>query len=80
VNKQTGQWGTQYSPSQDLGRAPMMIDTVNTPVEKFTIFNPFGGRASRRAGNGMGRDAMDSANRRSMMRPTPLEQIPEIPV
>jgi hypothetical protein len=37
VNTQTGQWGTQYSPSHDLGRAPMMIDTVNTPVEKFTI-------------------------------------------
>jgi hypothetical protein len=37
VNTQTGQWGTQYSPSHDLGRAPMMIDTVKTPVEKFTI-------------------------------------------
>ena len=37
VNRQTGQWGTQYSASKDLGRAPLTIDTVTTPVEKFTI-------------------------------------------
>lgn len=37
VNKQTGQWGTGYNSSYDLGRAPMMTDTLTTPVEKFTI-------------------------------------------
>ena len=37
VNKQTGQWGTEYSRAQDLGKAPMRADTVATPEEKFTI-------------------------------------------
>jgi hypothetical protein len=37
VNKQTGQWGTEYGRAHDLGRAPMKAETVNTPVEKFTI-------------------------------------------
>jgi hypothetical protein len=37
VNKQTGQWGTEYSRAQDLGKAPMESDSVDTPVEKFTI-------------------------------------------
>ena len=37
VNKQTGQWGTSYDRSQDLGRAPMATDTNAAPVEQFTI-------------------------------------------
>jgi Protein of unknown function (DUF2911) len=37
VNRQTGQWGTEYSRAQDLGRAPLVSDSVSTPVEKFTI-------------------------------------------
>jgi hypothetical protein len=37
VNKQTGQWGTSYDRSRDLGRAPMKSDTLATPVEQFTI-------------------------------------------
>jgi DUF2911 family protein len=37
VNKQTGQWGTEYRRAQDLGTAPMKSDSVSTPVEKFTI-------------------------------------------
>ena len=37
VNKQTGQWGTGYGPAHDLGRAPMSIDSLTTPVEQFTI-------------------------------------------
>ena len=37
VNRQTGQWGTQYGPAYDLGHAPMTIDTLATPVEQFTI-------------------------------------------
>src|SRR4051794_11073256 len=37
VNKQTGQWGTEYRRAQDLGTAPMRSDSVTPPVEKFTI-------------------------------------------
>ena len=37
VNRQTGQWGTEYSRAQDLGKAPMKAGGVDTPVEKFTI-------------------------------------------
>jgi len=37
VNRQTGQWGTEYNRSQDLGTAPMTSDSVDPPVEKFTI-------------------------------------------
>ncbi|HET6578642.1 MAG TPA: DUF2911 domain-containing protein [Gemmatimonadales bacterium] len=37
VNRQTGQWGTEYSRSRDLGTAPMTSDSVDPPVEKFTI-------------------------------------------
>jgi len=37
VNRQIGQWGTEYSRSRDLGSAPMKSDSVKTPVEKFTI-------------------------------------------
>src|SRR3954454_23632161 len=37
VNKQTGQWGTEYSLEQDLGRARLGSENAATPVEKFTI-------------------------------------------
>jgi hypothetical protein len=37
VNRQTGQWGTEYSRAQDLGRAPLVSDTLGTPVETLTI-------------------------------------------
>ena len=37
VNKQTGQWGTEYGRVHDLGTAPMKVESVNPPVEKFTI-------------------------------------------
>jgi hypothetical protein len=37
VNKQTGQWGTEYSREQDLGRARLGTEAPTTPVEKFTI-------------------------------------------
>ncbi|HUR96251.1 MAG TPA: DUF2911 domain-containing protein [Gemmatimonadales bacterium] len=37
VNRQTGQWGTEYSRAQNLGMARMKSDSVGTPVEKFTI-------------------------------------------
>jgi hypothetical protein len=37
VNRQTGQWGTEYSRANDLGTTPMKSESVPTPVEKFTI-------------------------------------------
>ena len=37
VNRQTGQWGTEYDASQDLARIPMRVSRLPTPVEKFTI-------------------------------------------
>ncbi|HEY7504505.1 MAG TPA: DUF2911 domain-containing protein [Gemmatimonadales bacterium] len=37
VNRQVGQWGTEYGRAHDLGRAPMRSDSVDTPVEQFTI-------------------------------------------
>lgn len=37
VNKQTGQWGTQYDASQDLARIPMRVERTAAPVEQFTI-------------------------------------------
>ena len=37
VNKQTGQWGTEYDGARDLGMARMTSDSLATPVEQFTI-------------------------------------------
>ena len=37
VNKQFGQWGTDYDASRDLGTAPMHVETPSSPVELFTI-------------------------------------------
>ncbi len=37
VNKQTGQWGTEYEQSQDLARIPMRVSTLVEPVEQFTV-------------------------------------------
>ena len=37
VNRQTGQWGTQYDPEQDLARIPMRVTRLREPVEQFTI-------------------------------------------
>lgn len=37
VNRQTGQWGTQYDPAQDVARIPMRVSRTKSPVEKFTI-------------------------------------------
>jgi hypothetical protein len=37
INKQTGQWGTQYDESQDLARVDMKKSQVPQPVERFTI-------------------------------------------
>lgn len=37
VNKQTGQWGTQYDKSQDLAHIPMTVGKAASPAEQLTI-------------------------------------------
>ncbi len=37
INKQTGQWGTMYDQGQDLARVPLSMESLSTPVERFTI-------------------------------------------
>jgi hypothetical protein len=37
INKQTGQWGTQYDESQDLARVDMKKTALSQSVEQFTI-------------------------------------------
>lgn len=37
VNKEHGEWGTEYNGSQDLGRIRMTSEVANTSVEEFTI-------------------------------------------
>ena len=37
INKQTGQWGTTYNPSQDLARVDMQVEHLTAPVEQFTM-------------------------------------------
>jgi hypothetical protein len=37
VNKQTGQWGTNYDAAQDLGRVKMTVTPVKENVETFAI-------------------------------------------
>jgi len=46
VNKQTGQWGTEYDEKQDLARTPLKKGATSAPVEQLTIGvdkNPAGG-------------------------------------
>ncbi|MEP7067533.1 MAG: DUF2911 domain-containing protein, partial [Gemmatimonadota bacterium] len=37
VNKQFGQWGTEYDEKRNLGTARMDVDSTATPADKFTI-------------------------------------------
>ena len=37
VNKQFGQWGTDYDAGRDLGKEPLSVETATSPLEKFTI-------------------------------------------
>jgi hypothetical protein len=37
VNKQTGQWGTEYDAKQDLVRIPLTVTSNNAVVEKMEI-------------------------------------------
>jgi hypothetical protein len=34
VNRQIGQWGTQYDSAQDLARIPIRVERLTTPVEQ----------------------------------------------
>jgi hypothetical protein len=37
VNNQVGQWGTQYDQTKDLGRVPMKVTKLESPIETFKI-------------------------------------------
>ncbi len=37
VNAETGQWGTAYDPSRDLGRTTMTVGTLETPADQLTL-------------------------------------------
>jgi len=37
INKQTGQWHTEYDESRDLGRVKINVKPVGSPVERFRI-------------------------------------------
>jgi hypothetical protein len=48
VNKQTGQWGTEYDQKRDLGRVKMTLAPTAAPVEKFKIeLTALGGNQGR---------------------------------
>ncbi len=47
INKQTGQWGTEYRQSQDLARVDMKVSQSSSPREQFTIsFDQTGGNSA----------------------------------
>jgi hypothetical protein len=49
VNRQTGQWGTQYDSAQDLVRVDLAVEALAAPVELLTIeISPEGGGATLR--------------------------------
>ena len=37
INKQTGQWGTEYDKAQDLARVDMKKEKLDAPVHQFTM-------------------------------------------
>ena len=37
INRQTGQWGTQYDEGQDLVRVDLTAEMLSEPLERFTI-------------------------------------------
>jgi len=54
INKQTGQWGTQYDQKQDLARIDLKKDTLDKTVDQFTMaIEP--NRPRRRAENDVGK-------------------------
>jgi hypothetical protein len=50
INKQTGQWGDRYNPSQDLGRVRMTMSKPPALVEvlKYVLTDKGGGKAELR--------------------------------
>lgn len=48
INKQTGQWGTEYDASQDLGRVKMEMRKPPAPIEvlKYTISSTGGNKGT----------------------------------
>jgi hypothetical protein len=41
INKETGQWGTEYHPQQDLVRVDAKVETLTTPMEQMVVaFEP----------------------------------------
>jgi hypothetical protein len=38
INRQTGQWGTEYDAKQDLARVDLRQRTLRDPVESFTMW------------------------------------------
>lgn len=46
INKQHGQWGTDYDAKQDLARIPMHSTEAGTPIEQLTIAVRSGARGS----------------------------------
>ncbi len=48
LNKETGQWGTAYKAENDLGRIDVTVETLDAPVEQFTIaIEPGAGKSGR---------------------------------
>jgi hypothetical protein len=37
INKQTGQWGTQYDQARDHARVDLKVESIPQPIEQFTI-------------------------------------------
>ena len=37
INEQTGQWGTGYQARHDIARVALRVDTLDAPIERFTI-------------------------------------------
>jgi hypothetical protein len=37
INKQSGQWGTEYDAARDLARVPVTVTPLQAPAEQFTI-------------------------------------------
>lgn len=37
INRQHGQWGTEYDPSQDVARIPMQVTTAATPQDRLAF-------------------------------------------
>lgn len=38
VNRNTGQWGTEYVPAQDVGRVDLRKRSLATPIESFSMW------------------------------------------